>query len=62
MNIYTSTTFTWWQVGLLKWAVLLIGISIGVTWSEAFRPYVPLMLSVGLLLAVYIGVVWARNK
>lgn len=62
MNIFKPTTFTWWQIGLLKWAVLLIGIAIGATWSDALVAYVPLMLAVGLLLSVYLLVVWSRNK
>jgi hypothetical protein len=62
MNIFKPTTFTWWQIGLLKWAVLLIGVAIGATWSDILTAYVPLMLAVGLLLSVYLLVVWSRNK
>ncbi len=62
MNIFKSTIFTWWQIGMLKWAVLFIGIAIGATWPEVFNKYVALLLVVGLMLSVYLGVVWFRGK
>jgi len=62
MNIFKSTTFTWWQIGMLKWAVLFIGIAIGATWPEVFNKYVAQLLIVGFMLSVYLGVVWFRNK
>ncbi len=62
MNIFKSTTFTWWQIGMLKWAVLFIGIAIGATWPEVFNKYIALLLVVGFMLSVYLGVVWFRNK
>ncbi len=62
MNIFKSTTFTWWQIGMLKWAVLFIGIAIGATWPEVFNNYVALLLVVGFMLSVYLGVVWFRDK
>ena len=62
MNIFKSTTFTWWQVGLFKGAMLCIGISIGVAWSDVFRPYVSALLVAGLLLSVYLTYIWLKNK
>ncbi len=60
MNIFKSTQFTWWQLGLLKWAVLFIGIAIGATWPEVFARYATILLVVGLLMSVYLGVIWLR--
>ncbi len=62
MNIFKSTNFTWWQLGMLKWAVLFIGIAIGATWPDLFSKYVVLLLVVGLVLSAYLGVVWFRAK
>ncbi|CAN5711124.1 hypothetical protein BH11PAT2_BH11PAT2_08770 [soil metagenome] len=62
MNIFKSTNFTWWQLGLLKWAVLFIGIAIGATWPEVFAPYASLLVVVGLVISLYLVIVWYRNK
>lgn len=62
MNIFRTTTFTWWQIGCLKWAVLFIGIAIGATWPEVFAPYAVPLLIIGLVLSVYLAIVWARGK
>lgn len=62
MNIFKSTTFTWWQLGMLKWAVLCIGVAIGAKWSAVFIPYGTLLAVIGLVLSLYLGVVWFKNK
>jgi hypothetical protein len=53
MNIFKPTTLTWWQVGMLKWAVFLIGIAVGATWPETFSPFTTIFLVVGILLSLY---------
>jgi hypothetical protein len=62
MNIFKSTRFTWYQLGLLKWAVLFIGIAIGAYWPEVFAPYVMALLIIGILISVYLIFVWIRSK
>ncbi|MFM2330963.1 MAG: hypothetical protein RLZZ26_470 [Candidatus Parcubacteria bacterium] len=62
MNIFTPTTFTWWQMGLLKWAVLCIGIAIGSTWPGVFAPHSVALLVVGLVISAYLAVVWFNKK
>lgn len=61
MKILSSTTFTWYQVGALKWALLLIGIVIGSTWSELFALYALRLLVLGLALSAYVAVVWLKQ-
>ena len=61
MNILKSITLTWWQAGLLKWSVFIIGIAFGATWPEFFAPYTVTLLFVGLALSVYLTVVWFRQ-
>ncbi len=39
MNIFKATIFTLYEIGALKWSVLLIGIACGVTWPEIFSKY-----------------------
>jgi len=36
MNLFKSYTFTWWQIGILKLALLSIGIVIGAYWHDFF--------------------------
>jgi len=62
MNIFTSTRFTWWQLGILKWAILFFGIAIGSYWPEVFAPYALLLLGVGIIAGIYLGFVWMRGK
>ncbi len=62
MNIFKPTTFTWWQLGLLKWAILFIGIVIGSLWPKVFMPYALALLIIGLVISVYLLYVWFQNK
>lgn len=63
MNIFfRPTKFTWWQLGLLKWAVLFIGIAIGAVWHDIFSDYAMVLAAVGLLLSIYLAMVWLRGK
>lgn len=62
MNIFKSTRFAWWQLGILKWAVLFIGIAVGATWPEIFAPYAFKLLIVGVLASLYLGFVWLNSK
>ena len=62
MKLFNPTTFTWWQVGALKWAALLIGIAIGSRWPQTFAPLGVPILVIALVLSVYVTLVWAKNK
>lgn len=62
MNIFSSTNFTWWQLGLLKWAVLFLGLAIGSSWPSYFAPYALPLAVLGLLASCYLAVVWFRGK
>lgn len=61
MKIFESTTLTWWQVGMLKWAVFLIGISVGATWPEIFARFTTPFLVIGILFSIYLFKVWLKN-
>lgn len=61
MNILKPITLTWWQVGLLKWAVFVIGVALGATWPELFAPHTVKLLVVGLVLSAYLTWVWFRQ-
>jgi hypothetical protein len=62
MNPFKSTCFTWWQLGLLKWATLFFGLGIGALWPEVFAPYATILIAIGIIVGIYLGVVWMRNK
>lgn len=50
-------TLAWWQIGLLKLAMLCIGIAIGAHWQQFFAPYAIYLFGVGLILGLYIAYV-----
>lgn len=62
MDIFKSTRFTWWQLGLLKWATLFFGLGIGSLWPEVFAPSALVLIGVGILAGIYLGFVWLKNK
>jgi hypothetical protein len=36
MTVFKSFTFAWWQLGVLKLALLSLGVVVGSTWPEVF--------------------------
>jgi hypothetical protein len=61
MNITKNTTFTWKQMGMLKFSVLFIGIAIGANWPAVFVPYTAALVIVGLVAGIYLSVIWYRE-
>jgi uncharacterized membrane protein YgaE (UPF0421/DUF939 family) len=57
MNLFSSRSLKWWQVGILKIAVLLIGIAIGAHWPLFFQPYTLKLVLVAAVLAIYLAFV-----
>jgi hypothetical protein len=55
-KIFRNYTFKWWQVALLKFALLAIGLAIGSHWASVFAPYFTHLLIGGLIVAVYVRV------
>ncbi len=62
MNIFKSTKFTWWQLGILKWTTLFFGLAIGSIWPELFVEYAPVLLGIAIVASIYLGVVWVKGK
>lgn len=54
MRIFKNYTFAWWQIGLFKIGLLLVGIAIGAYWPEVFAEYILHILIVGIVLSLYI--------
>lgn len=61
MNIFKKCTLEWWEVSLLKIAVLAIGLAVGATWPEVFEPYITFLVALGLVLGIYIGSIWLKR-
>ena len=62
MRILKSTTFTWYELGALKWAVFLMGIAFGAHWPEVFAKYAFQLLAAGLILSLYVGLAWWKQR
>ena len=62
MNIFKSTRFTWWQLGILKWTTLFFGIAVGSTWPDVFAPYALILLLISIVAGIYLGLVWLKKK
>lgn len=61
MNIFTNSTFTWWQIGLFKLSVVTFGIAVGAYWHEVFRMYLTPLLVVAGVSGIYIGYVYFKQ-
>ena len=53
---FKSITYTWWQIGIFKLALLAIGIAIGAYWYEFFKSYYIVLILIAVFASVYI--VW----
>ncbi len=61
MKLFKTASYTWWQIGLFKLALLAIGVAIGAHWPATFAPYTALLIIVGVVLGLYLWVAWARQ-
>lgn len=61
MNLFKDSTYTWWQIGIFKLALICIGIVIGAYFHEAFAPYLLIVILVAIVAALYILFVWYRQ-
>ncbi len=62
MKIFKDITYAWWQIGLLKLALLCCGIAIGANWPLFFVQYTTLLIILFLVSGLYLGVVWLKNN
>ena len=57
MKLFKHYTYAWWQVGILKLSLLLLGVAIGAYWWDCFVDYVAIIATVGIVLALYMAYV-----
>ena len=60
MKLFTTKRFTWWQIGLIKWSCLFIGIAAGAWWWQTFLPFAPILLAAGLVLGLVALYYWLK--
>lgn len=54
MNMFKDYTYSWWQMGIFKLALLCLGAVIGAYWNEFFRANLVLFLVIGLVAGFYV--------
>ncbi|AFV24105.1 hypothetical protein Mpsy_1899 [Methanolobus psychrophilus R15] len=55
MQLFHSYTFTWWQIGIFKLALLSIGFSIGAYWNEFFIDHLIALIVIAIITSAYIA-------
>ena len=54
MNLFKSYTFTWWQIGILKLALLSLGAVIRAYWYDFFRANLIAFIIIAIIASVII--------
>jgi hypothetical protein len=54
MNIFKSYTYTWWQMGIFKLALISIGVLVGAYWHEFFSANMTLVAVVAVVTTAYV--------
>lgn len=53
MNPFRSYTYKWWQIGILKFALLFIGIIIGAHWPKFFLENLTFLIILAIIGSIY---------
>jgi len=54
MKIFKSYTYTWWQIGIFKVALLAIGAAVGTFWQEFFAANFIVLILIAVVASAYI--------
>lgn len=54
MNPFRSYTYTWWQIGVLKFALLAIGMIAGAYLATFVMSWVWVFIAIGVVASAYI--------
>lgn len=54
MDIFTPKTFTWWQFGVFKIALLAIGLAAGAYWHEFFAANMLVVIVIAIVASLYV--------
>ena len=61
MNPFRTYTFTWWQIGVFKVALLAIGVAVGAFWHDFFSNGLTALVLIAVVASAYIAVVTLRQ-
>ena len=61
MNLFTSYTYSWWQIGIFKVAMLTIGIAFGAYIHEWVLAHIVAIITIAVISSVYISLVSFRQ-
>jgi hypothetical protein len=61
MKVFSSITFAWWQVGLLKLSMLSLGLALGSAWPDVFAGWQATLLVIFVVPAFYVSYVWLNS-
>ncbi len=61
MSIFSSSTFTWQQIGLFKLSTITFGIAVGTYWQEIFLPHLVPLIMIAIVSGVYVAYVYLRQ-
>lgn len=62
MNPFKSYAFTWWQIGILKLALLAMGCAIGAYWHEFFGSIMTVLIVIAVASSIYMVYVTLRQQ
>lgn len=54
MKIFRNYTYSWFNIGIFKLALISVGILVGTHWHEFFLQHVSLMAALAAILSIYI--------
>jgi hypothetical protein len=54
MKLFKSYTFTWWQIGIFKLALLTVGAAIGAYWHAFFGANLIPLIVIAAVASIYI--------
>ncbi len=61
MKLFKTALMSTWDIGVLKLAVLCIGLAIGAKWATVFAPYTTALFIIGVLIGLYSLYTWAKK-
>jgi hypothetical protein len=61
MKLFKSKMLQWWEIGVIKFAVLCIGIAVGAHWYPFFFVHAKIILLVGLAAGLYALYFWLKD-
>lgn len=61
MNLFSNSTFTWWQIGLFKLSTVTFGVAVGAYWPDLFAEYITTLLVVAVVSGVYVAYVYFKQ-